>query len=99
MALFITTFFAVFLLAFQQQNVVHRHYKSAALTALLIAAAQFGMFKGVIAADWHGFIAMGLGGALGVTASMYVHRKLLRGDKKNVSKPKGKTSWPWGSNW
>ena len=81
MLLFISTFFAVFLLAFQQQNVVHGHYKSAAGTAFLIAIAQFAMFKGVIAASWIGVLEMGFGGALGVTASMFVHRKLLRREK------------------
>ena len=76
MILFISTFFTVFLLAFQQQNVIHGHYAYAAITAVLIAAAQFALFKGVIASDVTGVFWMGAGGALGVTLSMLTHRKM-----------------------
>lgn len=82
MILFISTFFAIFLLAFQQQNVIHGHYFYAALTSMLIAAAQFSMFKGVIASDLIGVLFMGAGGACGVTLSMITHRKIIRHKKK-----------------
>jgi len=76
--LFVSTFAAVFLLSFQQQNVVGGHYALAFITSIGIAIAQFSMFKGVIAADWTGAIMMGLGGACGVMLSMWTHRKLVR---------------------
>jgi len=78
MILFISTFAAVFLLSFQQQNVVGGHFFYAAITSMLIAAAQFAMFKGVIASDLIGVLYMGTGGAVGVTLSMFVHRKVIK---------------------
>lgn len=79
MELTISTFFTVFLLSFQQQNVVHGHYWAAAGTSVAIAAAQYVMISSVI----HGgsWILMGIGGAIGVTSSMLVHRKYM-GKKK-----------------
>lgn len=75
MLLFVSTFGMVFLMAFQQQNVIHGHFKAAFMTSFLIALAQFVLYKGVIAADYWGILEMGLGGGLGVTLSMMLHRK------------------------
>ena len=76
MTLLIATFFTVFLLAFQQQNVIHGHYWYAAGTSVAIALAQYTMIFSVS----HGgnWILMGLGGAIGVTCSMYTHRRIFR---------------------
>jgi len=78
MVLFAATFFAVFLLSFQQQNVVHGHYFYAAITSVLIAGAQFALFKGVMASDLTGVAYMGVGGACGVTLSMLTHKRMVR---------------------
>ncbi len=78
MQLFISSFFTVYLLAFQQQNVTHDHYGLAAVTSFAIAAAQFFMIKAVSNGAWHELFLMGIGGALGVTLSMFTHKKLIK---------------------
>ncbi len=75
MILFLSTFVMVFLMAFQQQNVIHSKYKMAALTSFAIAIFQFSLYKEIITSDYIGILYMGLGGALGVTLSMYTHTK------------------------
>ena len=77
MQLFISSFFTVYLLAFQQQNVTHGNYGLAAVTSFAIATAQFFMIKAVSTGQWHELILMGIGGALGVTLSMLTHKKLV----------------------
>ena len=80
MEFFISTFFTVGLLGFQQQNVVHGHYWTAAYTSMAIAAAQYVMITSVAAGgNW---VLMGIGGAAGVTSSMFIHRKYM--PKKGV---------------
>jgi len=80
--LFLSTFFFVFLAVFQQQNVIHRHYKSAVVTSMLIAVAQFVMITSVVASDWYGVLAMGFGGAGAVTLSMYSHGRIFKRKEK-----------------
>ena len=75
MILFISTFAMVFLMAFQQQNVIHGNFKAAFAGSFAIAIAQFALYKGVIAADYWGILQMGSGGAFGVTLSMFTHRR------------------------
>lgn len=78
MTLLIATFLTVFLLAFQQQNVVHGHYAMAAVTSFLIAVAQFAMIRGVSTGEPWEFMLMGVGGACGVTLSMVAHRRFIK---------------------
>jgi hypothetical protein len=75
MSLFLSTFFTVFLLGFQQQNVTHGHYWAAAGTSIAIAGAQYTMIDGV--AHGGNWMLMGIGGACGVTLSMWLHKRLL----------------------
>lgn len=76
MSLFLSTFITVFLLGFQQQNVIGGHYWLAAGTSVAIAAAQYTMISGVASGgDWW---QMGIGGALGVTLSMFLHKRMMR---------------------
>ena len=75
MVLFITTFIMVFLMAFQQQNVTHHKYKAACVTSFAIAVVQFLLYKAIITSAYIGIVYMGIGGALGVTLSMYLHTK------------------------
>lgn len=77
LALFASAFIAVFALGFQQQNVIHRHYKSAALTSFAIGASQIFLWRTLPAADASQIIATLLGGPVGVTAAMWVHPKIL----------------------
>ncbi len=76
MNLFLSTFATVFLLGFQQQNVTGKHYVLAGITSMLIAFAQYSMISGV--AHGGSWLLMGLGGALGVTASMWSHGRIVR---------------------
>jgi hypothetical protein len=76
MSIFLSTFFTVFLLGLQQQNVTHEHYWAAAATSVAIAAAQYAMISSV--AHGGNWILMGCGGACGITLSMYVHKNLVR---------------------
>jgi len=73
--LFFTTFIGVFLLGFQQQNVQHGHYKMAAVTSSAIALTQYLMIINVVSSGWIGVLYMAIGGSMGITFSMYVHRK------------------------
>lgn len=68
----------VFLRAFQQQNVIHGHYTAAALTSYLMAAADVGVVLSVVQYGWDAIPWIGTGGAIGVTAAMYSHRRLFR---------------------
>lgn len=76
MEILISTFFTVGLLGFQQQNVSHGHYWLAAITSIAIAGAQYVMIVSVTAGG--SWILMGIGGAAGVTSSMFIHKKYVR---------------------
>ena len=89
MLLFISTLALVFLMGFQQQNVIHSHYFTAAATSFLIALAQFSLYKGIIAADYWGVIEMGAGGAIGITASMFFHKKWRNFNASRSSRREG----------
>lgn len=72
--MFFSSFFTIFALSFQQQNVTHGKYAMAALTSVAIAAAQYAMIDSV--ASGGSWLLMALGGAIGVTSAMWSHRKL-----------------------
>lgn len=74
--MFVSSFMAVFLLSTQQQNVVFGHFKLAAVTSMAIAGAQYVMITSVAAGG--SWLLMGIGGAAGVTSSMFIHRKYVR---------------------
>lgn len=74
----IASFSIVFLRALQQQNVIHGRYKSAALTSYLIAIAEVAVVLIVVKTGWPSVPWVGTGGAIGVTAAMWAHRKWFR---------------------
>ena len=78
MFLFLSSFLGVFLLGLQQQNVIHGHYKLAGFTSMLIAVTQYGIITGVVANGPIAIVIIGIGGALGITTSMYAHRKWIK---------------------
>lgn len=78
MILFGSTFFAVFLLSFQQQNVVKGNYRLAVVTAFAIALSQFLMFRSAVSANANEWWLMGIAGSIGVTLSMYVHKRYIK---------------------
>lgn len=81
LALFASAFTTVFALGFQQQNVIHRHYKSAAVTSFAIGAAQIFLWRTLPGADISQIIATLCGGPIGITAAMWAHPKIIK--KKN----------------
>ena len=78
MHLTIATAVLVFLRAIQQQNVIHGHYILAAITPFGIAAAEVAMVLWVVASGWSSVPYVGVGGAIGVTAGMYTHRRFRK---------------------
>lgn len=78
--LLLSTACLVFLRAAQQLNVVHHLYISAAITSFLIAAAEVSVIIGIVGAGWPAVPWVGAGGAIGVTAAMFMH-KIWRREK------------------
>ena len=71
-------FISVFLLGFQQKNVIHDKYWGAIFTSFLISVSQFTIYREVVAASPWDWIYMGIGGALGIVSSMYIHNRLRK---------------------
>lgn len=72
----VASFILVFLRGIQQLNVIHHRMAWAVATSFAIAFAEVAVVlvvveRGLAAAPW-----IGLGGALGVTAAMEMHRKI-----------------------
>ncbi|MDT3708141.1 MAG: hypothetical protein ROZ09_15065 [Thiobacillus sp.] len=78
LTLFLSSFFTVFLLGTQQQNVVGRHYKAAVLTSLGIGCAQIFLWRLVPSASPTEIVATLLGGPVGIVAAMVAHPILFR---------------------
>ena len=78
LALFLSAFTTVFSLVFQQQNVVHRHFRAAAVTSLAIGGCQIYLWRTLPGASASEIAATLLGGPLGVISSMYLHPLILK---------------------
>lgn len=74
MKLTLATFALVFLRGMQQQNVIHGQYLLAAMTPFAIAIAEVASVVWVVQVGWPAVPWVGLGGALGVTSAMFLHR-------------------------
>ena len=83
-AILLATAAMVFFRAIQQQNVMGAHYVAAAVTPFGIAAAEVTMILYVVDIGWVAIPWMGAGGALGATAAMWMHRRIVasRGRRK-----------------
>lgn len=77
LTLFGSAFLTVFALGFQQQNVIHRHFKAAAMTSFVIGASQIYLWRTLPTADGLQVVATLMGGPVGILAAMYLHPKLL----------------------
>jgi hypothetical protein len=73
LALFFASFATVFLLVFQQQNVIHRSRVLGSLTSLAIGTAQLTLWRYVPDASLPQLIAVLLGGPIGYNAALSVH--------------------------
>jgi hypothetical protein len=78
LALFASAFITVFALGFQQQNVIHRHFRAAALTSFAIGGSQIFLWRYIPGADGSQIVATLLGGPAGITAAMWLHPKILK---------------------
>lgn len=78
MKLALASFALVFLRAIQQQNVIHGQYLLAAMTPFAIAIAEVASVVWVVQVGWPAVPWVGLGGALGVTSAMFLHRRMRR---------------------
>lgn len=78
LALFLAAFTTVFSLGFQQQNVVHGHYRAAFLTSFIIGGSQIVLWRFVPDASLSQIAATLAGGPLGIVASMAVHRRYMQ---------------------
>ena len=76
----IATFVLVFSRAIQQLNVVGGHYLAASITPFFIASGEVATVLFVVSSGWQSIPYIGLGGAIGATTAMYLHRKLIKKD-------------------
>ena len=61
--------------AIQQQNVIGAHYRAAILTSYLLAAGEVAVIGAVVIQGWASWPWIGTGGAIGVVAGMWLHRR------------------------
>lgn len=78
LTLFLSAFSTVFLLAYQQQNVIGRHYIAAFVTSFGIGGAQIFLWRLVPDANASQIVATLAGGPVGIVAAMYLHPRLMR---------------------
>ena len=86
LAIFGSTWLAVFALGFQSQNVNQGHYLAAALTSILISAGHVALYRFMPDASALQLVAYFAGGVTGILAAMYVHRRTL--GRKPPRRPK-----------
>ena len=72
--IFAATALRVFLLAWQNQNVIGGQYEMAIFTSLALGATDVAIVIQVVRVGWKAVVPVGLGGSVGVTAAMYLHR-------------------------
>ena len=75
--LFASAFVSVFALGFQSLNVNGGHYAAAALTSFAIGGGHLALYRWMPDANITEIAAYLCGGPLGITASMYVHRRTI----------------------
>ncbi|WP_293649859.1 hypothetical protein [Thiolapillus sp.] len=73
-----SSFATVFLLVFQQQNVIHKKYLWAALTSAGITLSQVLVIRGVASSTSPSeIVALTIGGVTGVLLSMFLHSRIM----------------------
>ena len=75
------TMFLVAMRGFQSQNVIHGNYKLAIITSFAMAIGEITLILNVVNIGWPSAGWVGLGGAMGICLSMYVHRKYVQRKK------------------
>jgi hypothetical protein len=82
---FMAAFCMVFLKGLQYQNVIGGYYFPAVFISYCICAAEVATITFVVMEGFNMIPFSGTGGALGITASMYVHRNFLSKRKVNAN--------------
>lgn len=67
----------VFGRAIQQLNVVGKHYIAASITPFFIATGEVATVLFVVDNGWQSIPWIGLGGAIGATSAMALHKTLI----------------------
>lgn len=88
--LFLSAFATVFLLVFQQQNVIHRARWLGSLTSLAIGTAQLTLWRYVPDASTAQLAAVLVGGPVGYNAALSVHPWVVRWWGRKAFNGKGK---------
>jgi len=78
MKILLATFLLVFMRGIQQQNVIHRHYLAAAVTPYAIAIGEVATVLWVVDIGWPAIPWVGTGGAIGITLSMYIFKRVTK---------------------
>ena len=78
LTLTLATFIRVFLLAFQQQNVMHQYKWWAAFTSYGIALADVIVVLGVVDRGLETVPYIGTGGAIGVVMAIVLHKRIRK---------------------
>lgn len=78
LALFASCFVSVFALGFQSQNVNQGHYVAAFMTSFVIGGGHLLLYRFMPDAGVSEIAAYMMGGPLGITASMVVHRRWMQ---------------------
>ena len=74
--MFASTYLSVFLLGYQQQNVIGRHYVAAFVTSFGIGLAQIFLWRHAPTAAYDELFFALIGGPLGIISAMYLHPKV-----------------------
>lgn len=75
--LYASTFVTVFALGFQSLNVNQGRYAAAFLTSFAIGGSSLVLYRYLPEATWTQVIAYLLGGATGIVASMWMHKRTV----------------------
>ena len=81
LAMFVSSFVAVFLLGMQSRNVNAGRYVSAVITSAGISGSQFMFAKYASTGSYDVFLATASGGCIGVAASIYIYTKYFEKNK------------------
>jgi hypothetical protein len=76
--IFGSTFVLVFALGFQSLNVNSGHYQAAFFTSFLIGGSNLVILRTIPQGDVSSLTAYLLGGPIGIVASMWLHKRLMR---------------------
>lgn len=77
LALFASTFVTVFALGFQSLNVNQGRYLAAFLTSFVIGGSSLVLYRYLPQPTWSQIAGYLLGGATGIVASMWMHKRTI----------------------